>query len=751
MEDATAMSASLVRVSPSMLLYRTAGHEAEVVPDVPGSGLRLPDSRRLRRPSVGVACSVCKASVKHHWLTHTESGLGSRLKLKKMGCSTSKLEDEDAVRLCHDRKNFIRQAIEQRDRFADGHTAYIQSLMRVSLALRNYVDGDEYNFFFTSCKTSPSHPIRSFNPEIIMIPMKPFTPKQKRHEKSTCSSPNYMKAGGNPLISMEERPESPANKSKECCYITWQNGADGYFAAEAPTTDADASFLSSPYERLRHPPASPQASQLDFFWNPFSSYGYAYGNCLDEVLLDGNTHGQRKVWEDEGVPELEGQADKNEKARMKKGGKIKIKPTAGKQPADAHKQKENMDDMKEFWLQGWQRSTEVSETQNAAELLIDNDQGIVRDRNSSQETPGFTVYINRRPTSMGEVMKDIEAQFVRICNSASELSTFFEVSSTQPSSSSLQVSRMLNPAAMAPSTSSHMEESRAVPGSHKSTLDRLYEWEKKLYDEVKCGERARIEYEKKCMQLKIQDVNEDEAFVVDKTSSSLRDLQTRLRVSISSTAYISERIETLRDQELHPQVLELIQKLASMWRTMAECHRIQKHTIDEAKLLLFSPSVAAVSAGIPPPRPSRFAAALEAELRNWASCLATWIEAQRCYARALAGWIRRCAPPTLDAAASTPSRSTMGAPPAYGACVRWSRMVDSVSEAAAIDGVEMFAAGVASVAAGQRREGVAEVEEAVGGRAAELGPKVVCAGLAVAVGAVAELAVNSTEGYDELV
>ncbi|RZR90928.1 hypothetical protein BHM03_00018926 [Ensete ventricosum] len=75
MEDATAMSASLVRVSPSVLLYRTAGHEAEVVPDVQGSGLRLPGSWRRspllprRRPGVprlprpvnrrrkGVACS----------------------------------------------------------------------------------------------------------------------------------------------------------------------------------------------------------------------------------------------------------------------------------------------------------------------------------------------------------------------------------------------------------------------------------------------------------------------------------------------------------------------------------------------------------------------------------------------------------------------------------------------------------------------------------------------------------------------
>ncbi|RWW54428.1 hypothetical protein BHE74_00039000 [Ensete ventricosum] len=283
-----------------------------------------------------------------------------------------------------------------------------------------------------------------------------------------------------------------------------------------------------------------------------------------------------------------------------------------------------------------------------------------------------------------------------------------------------------------------MEESCAIPGSHKSTLDRLYEWEKKLYNEVKCGERARIEYEKKCTQLKIQDVNEGEAFVVDKTSQAftLKNVSTFVRLDQTLLSTQSELL-TLS--------FVLRYRLASMWRTMAECHRIQKHTIDEAKLVLFSPSAAAVSAGIPPPRPSRFAAALEAELRNWASCLAAWIEAQRCYAGALAGWIRRCAPPTLDAAAS------MGAPLVYGACVRWSRMVDSVSEAAAIDGVEMFAAGVASVAAGQSREGVAEVEETVGGRAAELGPKVVCAGLAVAVGAVAELAVNSAEGYDELV
>lgn len=74
-----------------------------------------------------------------------------------------------------------------------------------------------------------------------------------------------------------------------------------------------------------------------------------------------------------------------------------------------------------------------------------------------------------------------------------------------------------------------------------------------------CGARARIEYDKKCRQLRIHDVNGEEPFVVDRTRAAIRDLQTQLRVSISSVEYISKRIEVLRDQELHPQVVELIQ------------------------------------------------------------------------------------------------------------------------------------------------------------------------------------------------
>ncbi|XP_074578443.1 nitrate regulatory gene2 protein-like [Curcuma longa] len=709
-----------------------------------------------------------------------------------MGCSTSKLEDEDAVRLCHDRKNFIKQAIEQRNQLAYVHVEYIRSLKGVAIALCHYVDDEELQFFLASFMTAPMPPqsVRGVHP--AMIPKKLFAPQENHSRRSTFSAVHYMKAGWTPSISVEEWPEPMETVRPEYNYSTSHFGFDGYVPAEAATM---GSSYSSPYARPRYPPASPQASQMDSFWNPFSplnTYGYPYGSNSEDVLLDEDSDQLRKVRQREGIPELEEEDDDEDREEIQNVpikseipriySKHIAKPVASGGAAEADRKEENVNETKELRSQGVQ-TTEVSETSNAVELEVNNGQGISGTRNGPQETPGFTVYVNRRPISMGEVMKDVEAQFTRICNFADELSVILEVGTAQPSSSPFGSFRMLNPAALLRSTSSRsssfrflqasssstnddhesssngIEESCIAPRSHKSTLDRLHQWEKKLYEEVKCAERIRIEYEKKCRQLRIHDVHGEEPFVVDKTRAAIRDLRTQLRVSISSVEYISKRIEVLRDQDLHPLVMELIRGLARMWRTMAECHRIQKRTIDEAKLLLFSPSAAA---GVPArvlPGPSRSAASLEAELRNWASRLSAWVQTQRCYARALAGWIRRCAPPARDATAPTPSRSgaSGAAPPVYIACVRWSRMLDSVSEAAAIEGVEMFAAGVASVAAsvpaGQGKEGVLETmdPEAAVAAAAELGAKVVCAGLAVAVGAVAELAANSAEGYEELV
>lgn len=73
------------------------------------------------------------------------------------------------------------------------------------------------------------------------------------------------------------------------------------------------------------------------------------------------------------------------------------------------------------------------------------------------------------------------------------------------------------------------------------------------------GEQVRIAYEKKGKQLRNHDVKGDDPTAVEKTRASIRDLHTQIKVSIHSVEAISKRIETLRDEEMQPQLLELIQ------------------------------------------------------------------------------------------------------------------------------------------------------------------------------------------------
>ena len=51
---------------------------------------------------------------------------------------------------------------------------------------------------------------------------------------------------------------------------------------------------------------------------------------------------------------------------------------------------------------------------------------------------------------------------------------------------------------------------------------------------------------------------------MDKTRAAMKDLYSRILVAIRSAESISKRIEKLRDEELQPQILELLQGYAPM-------------------------------------------------------------------------------------------------------------------------------------------------------------------------------------------
>lgn len=75
---------------------------------------------------------------------------------------------------------------------------------------------------------------------------------------------------------------------------------------------------------------------------------------------------------------------------------------------------------------------------------------------------------------------------------------------------------------------------------------------------VQSGEETRKIYEQKCSQLSKKDARGDGLSNGDKAGAEVKDLYTSILITIRSAESISKRIEKLRDEELQPQLVELL-------------------------------------------------------------------------------------------------------------------------------------------------------------------------------------------------
>ncbi|KAM0833774.1 hypothetical protein ACQ4PT_064061 [Festuca glaucescens] len=605
-----------------------------------------------------------------------------------MGCSSSKkLDEEEAVKACHDRRSFVKKAIAQRNLLASSHVAYLQSLRRVSLALFYYLAEDEHLYFLqeSSCR---HHPCSPENKVFVL---------------------NCLRQGGAPVHPLVEH---------------W-DGQDG--AAETAVVDGffgvDPRLFHPPADNMPRPSPRPLPMQWDLFWiDPFSSLP----TDRDRRYMNHGVEAANADQEDEEIPELEDASeDDNDVCDREEQSEEEEEKEAGHEQAGApHRTVEE------------QREEEERKVVDANHKL----RVMASAEIEQQSSPGrFTVYVDRPPSSVAEAMRDIKAHFSKVAEIAGEVSVLLEVVPYQK--------KVRLPAPRGDLDGEDGDEQvgarEASPEpfelfqSHKESLDRLYEWEKKLYDEVRAGERVRLSYEKKCAQLRSQDANGAEPSAIERTRATMMDLRTKLNISLASVDAVSRRVAAVRDDELLPQLAQLIRGLARMWRVIGDAHRVMKRTADEASALLSS-SAARAEGGVggPPPGPTRAATAagaLTTELRGWRAALEAWAESQRGYAAALWGWARSCVKDGEDMPRLL---------------VSWARAVEAVDVEAVTRAVEAVAAEASAIATAARRRNSNNGEEEP---SEEEGKRRACVGLAAALGAIAEAGSMASAAYSELV
>ncbi|CAL9147731.1 protein ALTERED PHOSPHATE STARVATION RESPONSE 1-like [Musa acuminata AAA Group] len=458
-----------------------------------------------------------------------------------------------------------------------------------------------------------------------------------------------------------------------------------------PPAVADGASSTS---REPPPPPAPQASTWDFL-NPFDSWDNYYPPYTP-------SRSSRELREEEGIPDLEDEDHEvvkeaygdpkflastspavigEDTVKALNGSKEGVVGSVGEDP---HRQS---------------RSIEAGRSSEHEVLVVEK--SVVTQPAERRGAVGFPV--SRSYQDVFEVVQEIKTQFDRASESANQVSKMLEVGKVlyhQKNSPYKVSARMICGLPLLATYDNEdllvFEEDKAMGcGNLSSTLQKLYNWERKLLEEVMAEEKMRTLYEQNRERLRHLSERGAEAEKVEAVETSNRKLSTKIRIAIQVVGTISSKISQLRDEELWPQVRELIDGFMGMWKVMWECHRIQCQAISEAKDL--DSIVSGVKHGDP-----RMDAVkqLEFKMVDWITNFSVWVTVQRSYVKSLNGWLVKgmhYVPEVTDDGVVPFSPGRLGAPPVFVICNYWSQSVDRISKRDVVDAVHAFADNVFNI------------------------------------------------------
>ncbi|RDX81747.1 Nitrate regulatory gene2 protein, partial [Mucuna pruriens] len=551
-----------------------------------------------------------------------------------MGCVNSKTEKNEALRLCSERKRLIKVAIDSRYALAAAHLSYIQSLRNIGVALRRFAEAE------TLIESSLS--------------VSDHTPSQSTYPSP---SPSHVDddddASESPLNSESHHHVSYARiRGSETVTVTINPNSDGYLDDEATQSDASWDFFFDGHASY-YKDEEETDSFMDASRGQWSSTDLFVQCCDPSTVVKGCCNkqtGDREARQLLESPSYDGRSSsKNNKDLAQRE----------EDPSEfiTHRAKDFLSSMKVIehrFVRAFESGREVSRLLEANKIKF----GYSKAKGKSSATILLAAFMfawcGEKATPVSQEPEQKILSWKRSVSSESDSIKNPLVTTSKKY--------------MDDNGIDFVEEPCMIAGSHSCTLDRLYAWERKLYDEVKAGEFIRKEFDRKCDQLRHQFAKDRSTQVIDKTRSVVKDLHSRIIVAIYSVDLISKRIERMRDEELFPQLLELTQGLMRTWKVMVECHHAQYITIT---LAYHSRSSMKTLEG--DTRREIMAQLLE-EFECFGLSFSNWINSHTSYIEALNGWLQNCILQPRERPKSrkpfSPRRAL--APPIFVLCRDWS-------------------------------------------------------------------------------
>ncbi|KAI7755972.1 hypothetical protein M8C21_024634, partial [Ambrosia artemisiifolia] len=492
---------------------------------------------------------------------------------------------------------------------------------------------------------------------------------------------NYMRKEPTPSVLYQQRP-----MNSEPIHYGEASSSSSYYNNNNYSNYGEFFGGSTGRSTAPPPPPPPASSGWDFL-NPFESYE-SYYPAYTTPSVD-----SREVREEEGIPDLEDEDIMYQQEVVKEvHGNQKFVDDSG--VGDSKNKAVGDEGNRERAAAAGDVSYRsvpnvVAKEEDPVEYEVHVvDKEVVED----QKKP--LVYHND-----AEVVKEIQSQFYRASESCGDLAKILEVGKVPHNRkhNAYQVpSKMLNGftplLALAPADPANLDVDVDLLTKSKnlsSTLHKLYLWEKKLFDEVKIEEKMRVLHEEKKRRLVRLDEKGAEPHKVDATRTLIRSLSTKIRIAIQVVDKIAQKINTLRDEELWPQLNDFIEGLTRMWKSMLECHHIQCEAIGAAKRI---DSIASHKHSSDASLDATLK--LEHELLNWAIRFSCWFGAQKGFVRALNEWLLKSLMYEPEETVDGPvpySPGRIGAPAIFIICNQWAQAMQRISEKEVVDSMRHFA------------------------------------------------------------
>ncbi|KAL6207728.1 hypothetical protein ACLB2K_018682 [Fragaria x ananassa] len=470
-----------------------------------------------------------------------------------MGCAQSRIDNEESVSRCKERRNLMREAVAARNAFAAGHSGYVMALKNTGAALSDYGHGEslptqeqlllnhhQQPFLSTATEPPPPPP-----PLLETLPSPPplpiFTPSPPiKRAASLPTEARKTRMQGSRLAIAEEDEDEEGEDHEEGFRRRSRNVAGEMGAA------ATATGSSSPQMKAV-PPPMPESKGAA--WDYFFMVNDMAGHTLSEN--EGEEFG-----EDENVEDLGGEDEQEPKTPEKteeiqmKADEIAVSPVT---PATIEHSKTAPPDFQRMVM------------------------------------PGFTLM---------DIVNQIDDHFLKASESAQEVSKMLEATRLHYHSNfadnrghidhSQRVMRVITwnrSFRGIPNGDGAKEEDPDDYETHATVLDKLLAWEKKLYDEVKQGELMKVEYQRKVALLNKQKKRNASAETLEKTKAAVSHLHTRYIVDMQSMDSTVSEVNQIRDQQLYPKLVSLADAMGKMWENMGAHHNSQLKIVIDLKAL----------------------------------------------------------------------------------------------------------------------------------------------------------------------